>query len=93
MTKDLFKKALKLMIEDGEFTKIINSCKNIGERNRARKDYDMIMCGYKSCDLEEIPIIVYLNGLTSAAVYSSIVSYMIEIESRLARGETNGQEN
>ena len=68
-----FKKALKKMLEDGEFPKIIANSKGKDKRE-AKKFYKII----KDVDLDKCAMIPMIMGLNSVSVFRDAVFYMMK---------------
>lgn len=66
-----FKKAIKLMIEDGDLEKVINFAKGKDKRE-ARKFYEFC----KVNDIEKVPAIILLQMIKSTSVLQDIICYM-----------------
>lgn len=72
---NLFKKAIKQMLEDNEFEKIINySCSK--EREHAEKFYELAK------QYEKIPAICLITNCKSYMVLQDIVCYMSMLEKK-----------
>ena len=83
MTKELFKKALKLMLEEGEFPKLIAHAKNKTEKSRIAEDFDMISSLAERMDIEDFPIIPLFTNINSVETFRDIISYMLMLENKL----------
>lgn len=82
MTKTLFRKAIKKMIDDGEFERLINSSKNVTTKKRITKLYEKLKLVRKKDDLETFPIIPLIMMIDSASVYQDIIVFMLELEGK-----------
>ena len=87
MVNDLFKQALKLMLEEDDFPKIINTATGI-DKKYAKQDFDDIKEVASVCNIEEMPFIALLKDIKSPSVLKEIIAYMGVIENRLIKGET-----
>ncbi len=68
-----FKQALKEMLKDGEFPKIIANSKGKDKRE-AKKFYAII----KDANLDEYAMIPMIMGLKSVSVFQDVVFYMMK---------------
>lgn len=76
------------MLETNEFEKIRNSL-------RSRKEMELVDCDEKFVreisrrfDIEEFPIVLLIANIKSVHVYREIVTFMIDVERKYKKGET-----
>ena len=70
----MLKKALKKMLKDGEFEKIIKQCK-WGEKKKAKQFYEAIK-DFDDKDFDRVPEIVFIQACKSYTVWQDIYCYM-----------------
>jgi len=84
MTKDLFKSAIRQMIADGEFEKILATQKSISDKKKVKSDMDMLKDVEKKCGIENIMFVPLLTSIKSIDVFRDIIMYMVLIERKIA---------
>ena len=72
---ELFKKALYMMQEEGEFEKVIKNAK--GSEKKNIKQIQDIIKNYKPEQFSGIPV---LMSIESASLLKDVICYMIEID-------------
>ena len=76
MTSKNFKKALKLMLKDGEYQKCIDNA-GFWEKRHLIKLRKILI---KSGNIEKIPIWALLYEIKSSLLLKDIISYMIKFD-------------
>lgn len=83
MVKDLFKKAIKIMLENKEFDKLLAYDCNKKEKEKIILDYETVKGIASKMEIDDFPFIPLLMGLRSYIVFADIVSYMALLEDKL----------
>lgn len=83
MVKDLYKKALKSMLVNGEFERLIEYAKTKQEKCRIAADCTMLNDAARNCDIEDIPFIPLIQNIKSVMVLQDVISMMAVLEDKL----------
>lgn len=85
MTPDI-KDALKQMLMDGEFKKLLKNAKGRKEKEAIKQYYEAIK-DFSAEDFEKVPTIVFIQACKSWNIWADIYCYMEMISNEIKNAE------
>lgn len=84
MVNELFKKAIKYMLDNGEFEKLLDCAKSRAERKRIEIDYKSFKCiDEEGGGIEKFPAIPILIATNSVEVLRDAIAFMAMLEVKI----------